>query len=110
MLIEKLGRYLTAVEDPRCSGKVERCLVEVLVSRCAWLSECEDLAGLLHPPMALKESRCGRPVRLAERAQSRGGCSHPPTSRNPLTIAFGTADFDGFSSNPCGVISMFACG
>jgi hypothetical protein len=28
MSIEKLGRYLVAVEDPRCSGKVEHRLVE----------------------------------------------------------------------------------
>ncbi len=31
MSIEKLGQYLVAVEDPRCSSKVEHRLVEVLV-------------------------------------------------------------------------------
>ena len=31
MSIEKLGQYFVAVEDPRCSGKVEHRLVEVLV-------------------------------------------------------------------------------
>jgi len=31
MSIERMGRYFVAVEDPRCSGKVEHRLVEVLV-------------------------------------------------------------------------------
>jgi len=31
MSIEKLGQYFVAVEDPRCSGKVEHRLIEVLM-------------------------------------------------------------------------------
>jgi len=31
MSIEKLGRYLVAVVDPRCSGKVEHRLINILV-------------------------------------------------------------------------------
>jgi len=31
MSIEKLGRYFVAVEDPRCSSKVEHRLVDILV-------------------------------------------------------------------------------
>ena len=43
MSIEKLGQYLVAVEDPRCSGKVEHRLVEVLViAVCAVLACAES--------------------------------------------------------------------
>jgi predicted transposase YbfD/YdcC len=41
--IEKLGQYLVGVEDPRCSGKVEHRLVEVLViAVCAVLACAES--------------------------------------------------------------------
>ncbi len=31
MSIERLGQYFDTIEDPRCSGKVEHRLVEMLV-------------------------------------------------------------------------------
>ena len=61
MSIEKLGQYLGAIEDPRCGGKVEHRLLDILViavcaviacaeswedialygrSKLAWLSTC----------------------------------------------------------------------
>ena len=66
MSIEKLGRYFGAMEDPRCGGKVEHRLVDILViavcaviacaeswedialygrSKLAWLSTFLDLAN-----------------------------------------------------------------
>jgi hypothetical protein len=42
MSIEKLGRYLVAVEDPRCSGKVEHRLVEVLVIAVCAVIACAE--------------------------------------------------------------------
>ena len=43
MSIEKLGRYFVAVEDPRCSGKVEHRLVEVrVVAVCAVIACAES--------------------------------------------------------------------
>ena len=43
MSIEKLGQYLVAVEDPRCSGKVEHRLVEVLaIAVCAVIACAES--------------------------------------------------------------------
>ncbi len=43
MSIEKLGQYLVAVEDPRCPGKVEHRLVEVLViAVCATIACAES--------------------------------------------------------------------
>jgi len=47
MSIEKLGQYLVAVEDPRCSGKVEHRLVEVLViAVCAVIACAESFLDL----------------------------------------------------------------
>ena len=40
MSIEKLGRHLGAVEDPRCSGKVGRRLVEALVAAACAVAAC----------------------------------------------------------------------
>jgi len=40
--IEKLGQYLVAVEDPRCSGKVEHRLVEVLVVAVCAVIACAE--------------------------------------------------------------------
>jgi hypothetical protein len=42
MSIEKLGQYLVAVEDPRCSGKVEHRLVEVLVIAVCAVIACAE--------------------------------------------------------------------
>jgi len=42
MSIEKLGRYFVAVEDPRCSGKVEHRLVEVLVVAVCAVIACAE--------------------------------------------------------------------
>ena len=42
MSIGKLGRYLVAVEDPRCSGKVEHRLVEVLVIAVCAVIACAE--------------------------------------------------------------------
>ncbi len=42
MSIEKLGQYLVAVEDPRCSGKVEHRLVEVLVIAVGAVIACAE--------------------------------------------------------------------
>ena len=42
MSIEKLGRYLVAVEDLRCSGKVEHRLVEVLVIAVCAVIACAE--------------------------------------------------------------------
>ena len=42
MSIEKLGRYFVAVEDPRCSGKVEHRLVEVLVIAVCAVIACAE--------------------------------------------------------------------
>jgi len=42
MSIEKLGQYLVAVEDPRCSGKVEHRLVEVLVIAVCAVIACTE--------------------------------------------------------------------
>ena len=42
MSIEKLGLYFVAVEDPRCSGKVEHRLVEVLVIAVCAVIACAD--------------------------------------------------------------------
>jgi len=40
--IEKLGQYLVGVEDPRCSGKVEHRLVEVLVIAVCAVIACAE--------------------------------------------------------------------
>ncbi len=42
MSIEKLGQYFVAVEDPRCSGKVEHRLVEVLVVAVCAVIACAE--------------------------------------------------------------------
>jgi len=42
MSIEKLGQYFVAVEDPRCSGKVEHRLIEVLVIACCAVIACAE--------------------------------------------------------------------
>ena len=42
MSIERLGRYFVAVEDPRCSGKVEHRLVEVLVIAVCAVIACAE--------------------------------------------------------------------
>ncbi len=42
MSIEKLGQYLVAVEDPRCAGKVEHRLVEVLVIAVCAVIACAE--------------------------------------------------------------------
>ena len=42
MSIEKLGQYLVAVEDPRCSGKVEHRLVEMLVIAVCAVIACAE--------------------------------------------------------------------
>ncbi len=42
MSIEKLGQYLVTVEDPRCSGKVEHRLVEVLVIAVCAVVACAE--------------------------------------------------------------------
>lgn len=42
MSIEKLGRYFVAVEDPRCSCKVEHRLVEVLVIAVCAVIACAE--------------------------------------------------------------------
>ena len=42
MSIEKLGQYLVAVEDPRCCGKVEHRLVEVLVIAVCAVIACAE--------------------------------------------------------------------
>ncbi len=42
MSIEKLGRYFVAIEDPRCSGKVEHRLVEVLVIAVCAVIACAE--------------------------------------------------------------------
>ncbi len=42
MLIEKLGQCFVAVEDPRCSGKVEHRLVEVLVIAVCAVIACAE--------------------------------------------------------------------
>lgn len=42
MWIEKLGQYFVAVEDPRCSGKIGRRLVEVLVVAVCAVIACAE--------------------------------------------------------------------
>ncbi len=42
MSIERLGQYLVAVEDPRCSGKVEHRLVDVLVIAVCAVIACAE--------------------------------------------------------------------
>ena len=42
MSIETLGQYLVTVEDPRCSGKVEHRLVEVLVIAVCAVIACAE--------------------------------------------------------------------
>ena len=42
MSIEKLGRYFGAVEDPRCSGKIEHRLTEVLVIAVCAVIACAE--------------------------------------------------------------------
>ncbi len=42
MSIEKLERYFVAVEDPRCSGKVEHRLIEVLVIAVCAVIACAE--------------------------------------------------------------------
>ncbi len=42
MSIEKLGQYFVAVEDPRCSGKVEHRLIEVLVIAVCAVIACAE--------------------------------------------------------------------
>ena len=42
MSIEKLGQYFVAVEDPRCSGKIEHRLVEVLVVAVCAVIACAE--------------------------------------------------------------------
>ena len=42
-MIEKLGQYLVAVEDPRCPGKVEHRLVEVLVIAVCAVTACASV-------------------------------------------------------------------
>ncbi len=40
--IESLGRYFVAVEDPRCSGKIEHRLIEVLVIAVCAVIACAE--------------------------------------------------------------------
>ncbi len=42
MSIETLGRYFVAIEDPRCSGKVEHRLIEVLVIAVCAVIACAE--------------------------------------------------------------------
>ena len=42
MSIEGLGQYFVAIEDPRCSGKVERRLIEVLVIAVRAVIACAE--------------------------------------------------------------------
>ena len=42
MSIESLGQYFAAIEDPRCSGKVERRLIEVLVIAVRAVIACAE--------------------------------------------------------------------
>ena len=42
MAIETLARYFVAVEDPRCSSKIEHCLVEVLVIAVCAVIACAE--------------------------------------------------------------------
>ena len=42
MSIERLGQYFVAVEDPRCSGKIEHRLVEVLVIAVCAVIACAE--------------------------------------------------------------------
>ena len=42
MSIERLGQYLGAVEDPRCSGKIEHRLVDVLVIAVCAVIACAE--------------------------------------------------------------------
>ncbi len=42
MSIEKLGQYFVAVEDPRCSGKIEHRLIEVLVVAVCAVIACAE--------------------------------------------------------------------
>ena len=48
MSIEKLGQYFGAIEDPRCDGKVEHRLVDILVIAVCAVIACaeswEDIA------------------------------------------------------------------
>ena len=56
MSIEKLGQYLGAVEDPRCSGKVEHRLVEVLVIAVCAVIACAESWDDIAPCMAAASS------------------------------------------------------
>ena len=42
MSIERLGRYFVAIEDPRCSGKVEHRLVDILVIAVCAVIACAE--------------------------------------------------------------------
>jgi hypothetical protein len=42
MSVETLGQYFVAVADPRCSGKVEHRLVEVLVVAVCAVIACAE--------------------------------------------------------------------
>ena len=41
-MIEKLGQYFAAVEDPRCAGKIGRRLVKVLVVAVCAVIACDE--------------------------------------------------------------------
>jgi len=42
MSVENLGQYLSTVEDPRCSGKVEHRLIDILVIAVCAVVACAE--------------------------------------------------------------------
>ncbi len=42
MSIESLGQYFNAIEDPRCSGKVEHRLIDVLIIAVSSVIACAE--------------------------------------------------------------------
>jgi DDE_Tnp_1-associated len=68
MSVEKLDEYFSALEDPRCHGKVEHWLVDILViSMCAVIACAEswdDIALYGCNKLSwLRSFRAGRPIR-----------------------------------------------
>ena len=78
MSIEKLGQYLGAIEDPRCNGKVEHRLRDILVIAVCAMIACaeswEDIA--LYGRSKLAWCRRFRSCRTASpRTTPSGACS-----------------------------------
>ena len=92
MSIEKLGRYLVAVEDPRCSRKTEHRLTEVLVIAVCAVDRLRRELGR-HRPVWPQQARVAQDIygagELAETQSVRGWGLEPSVLRRWRSLANG---------------------